>query len=120
MLSGMTAMTGPVRRLRLLLRACRGMRPGRSCFFLPPAALGLARRSSKLRIARRGGLGIIEILQLAALHPFAEHALDAADHGLVLAGDEGKGVARLRSPAGAADPVGVGVGGVGNVVVDDV
>src|SRR5574341_1330547 len=100
----------------------RRRRPMR-CLFRPfrfPAALRLARRAGKLRVARRSGRLVIKALYGAAFDLFAEHALDAPDSGLVIAGGEGEGVAGLGGPSVAADPVRIGIGDVGNVVVDDV
>ena len=51
---------------------------------------------------------------------FAENTFNAAHRILVFAGNECEGIPGLCSPAGAADTVCVGVGGVGDVVVDDV
>ncbi len=45
--------------------------------------------------------------------------LDAADHGLVLVGDQGEGIACLLGPAGPPDPVGVGVRCVRHIIIDD-
>ena len=49
-----------------------------------------------------------------------ELALDGLDVGEVLAGDEGVGLAGAFGATGAADAVGVGVRGVGDIEVDDV
>jgi len=97
-----------------------GTGPGWFRLFVHSASLGFARRAGKLGIARRRRFGIIESLQRAALHLFAEDALDAFHHVLIFTGNKREGVAGLRGPAGAADPVRVRVGGIGHVVIDDV
>ena len=106
--------------MRLMRRSCGFMGRGMRRSLLHAAALRLARRTGKLGIARRGRLGIIKARELAALDLFSEDALDASDHVLVFTRDECEGIAGLRGPAGAADPVRVCVGGIGHVVVDDV
>ncbi len=92
----------------------RRLRPG-----MLPAALRFARRAGKLGIACRRRFSVIKVLQDAALDLVAKHALDALDQGLVFTGDKGEGIAGLCGAAGAADPVCVGVRGVGDIVVDD-
>jgi hypothetical protein len=51
---------------------------------------------------------------------FAENALDAADSVLVFTGDEGVCIAGLFSPACAAYPMRVCIGGIGHIVVNNV
>jgi hypothetical protein len=78
------------------------------------------------RIGARGGFGAVflgrgrEAFEFAAGQGFAQGVFDGPDHGHVLAGDQGMGLSLAFGAAGATDAVGVGVGGVGDVEVDDV
>lgn|GEM_PF-5062501 len=94
--------------------------PGGCRSSLLPAALRLVGRTGKLGIAGRCRLFIIEPRQQATLHLGTEDTLDAVHHGLVFPGNEREGIAGLLRPAGAADPVRVGISALGHVVVDDV
>jgi len=79
-----------------------------------------ALQAGKLGIVRRRHLFIIEFLHRETFHLFSENALDAVHNVLVFTGNEREGIAGLFSPAGAAYPVRVRIGGIGHVVVDDV
>jgi len=96
------------------------MGPGEGRPSLLLAALRFTGRTSKLDIAGRCRLFIIEALQQATLHLGTEDTLDAVHHGLVFPGNEREGIAGLLRPAGAADAVRVGIRAIGHVVVDDV
>jgi hypothetical protein len=63
---------------------------------------------------------IIEVVQSSTVQLGAEDDLDAAHQGLVFASYEGEGIACLLGPAGAADPVGVGIRCVRHVIIDHV
>ena len=63
---------------------------------------------------------IIEVVQSSTVKLGAEDDLDAAHQGLVFASYEGEGIACLLGPAGAADPVGVGIRCVRHVIIDHV
>lgn len=67
----------------------------------------------------RRGLFIVETVQSTTFYLFTEDAFDAVHHVLVFANDEREGIAGLRSAACAADPVCVGVGGGGHVIVNN-
>ncbi len=69
--------------------------------------------------AGRRGSAVVEAGHGAALDRGAQNTGDGPDDMGVLAGRQGIGVTRAFRPTGAADAVDVGVGGVGNVVVDD-
>ena len=97
-----------------------GTGPGGCRSSLLPAAVRFTGRTGKLGIAGRCRLFIIEPLQQATLHLGTEDTLDAVHHGLVFPGNQREGIAGLLRPAGAADPVRVGIRAIGHVVVDDV
>ena len=69
---------------------------------------------------RRSGLVVGESRKPTALDRGLEGSLDLSHHLVVFVGDQGKGIALALGPAGAANPVDVGVGGVRDVIVDDV
>ena len=64
--------------------------------------------------------GEIEAVHRAVLHPTAQHLLDCTDHGLVVSGHQGEGIAIAGGATGPADTMNIGIGGVRDVVVDHV
>lgn len=115
-------MSSPACRLALVpfVRGNGGCTGMDSSGFLLPTALRFTQRAGKLGIARQCRLFIIEALQHATLHLFTEDTFDAVHHVIVFTGNEREGIACLRSPAGAADPVRIRIGSIRHVVVDDV
>ena len=69
--------------------------------------------------ARRRRHGVIKILQRASFDFFAQDTLYVSYKSPVLRRHKGKCVPRPFSAAGAADPVRVGIDGVGHIVIDD-
>ena len=65
-----------------------------------------------------GEISVVEAGQTPPFDPRPQVLLHQTDHGAVLGPGKGECLARLFGPAGAADPVGVGVGGVGKIKVD--
>jgi len=70
-------------------------------------------------VARRSRHGVIEILQRTSLDFFAKDTLYISYKSLVLRRHKGKCISRSFSAARAADPVRVGIDGVGHIVIDD-
>lgn len=88
--------------------------------FLLPAALWFILRATRLGIAPRYRLLIVEILQDSTFHLLTQYALYASHHVLVFAYYERESITGFCGSAGAADPVRVRFDGVGHVIVDDV
>lgn len=63
---------------------------------------------------------VVESRQNATLDGTSENLLDVTHKGSILVGDERKRITRVEGTSRAPDTMGVGVGGVWNVVVDDV
>ena len=67
-----------------------------------------------------GGAGFVrETFEGEALDGLADEAFDGGDMFLLVAGDEGEGIADALGAAGAADAVDIIFGMLGNVVIDD-
>ena len=64
--------------------------------------------------------GEIEAVHGAVLHPAAQNLLDCTDHGLVVSGRQGEGIAIAGGATGPADTMNIGIGGVRDVIVDHV
>ena len=64
--------------------------------------------------------GEIEAVHRAVLQPTAQNLLDGTDHGLVVSGRQGEGIAISGGAAGPADTMNIGICGVRDVVVDHV
>ena len=62
--------------------------------------------------------GEIEAVHFAMLHPTAQNLLDGTDHGLIVSSRQGEGIAIAGGATGPADTMNIGIGGVGDVVVD--
>ena len=101
------------------LRASREGTVIKSSFSLGSATGRLPLPWTTIASLRGRGPLIIEAVQPSTLQPGAKDILDAADHGLVLAGDQGEGIACLLGPAGTTDPMGVGIRCVRHVIIDD-
>jgi len=66
-----------------------------------PASLGWARQAGKSGIASRRCFPVIEILQSAAFYLPSQHVFDVRNEGLILATDEGEGIAGLCRTTGS-------------------
>jgi len=100
--------------------ACRS---NSSCvlpFGLGSALLRFARQAGELRVSGRGRFPVIELLKSSSLDFLTENTLNALDQRLVFPADEREGVSCLCRPTGPPDAVSVGIGRVGNVIVDNV
>src|SRR3989304_4852083 len=75
------------------------------------------RRTDKLTISRRRRLLIIETFHKPATYLFTQDVFDAAHGFPVLPCNEGESISRLRSTAGSADPVRIGIYRVRDIVV---
>jgi hypothetical protein len=75
-------------------------------------------RTTIVSLRGRGPL-VIETVQRSTLQPGAKDMLDAPDHRLVVMGDQREGVACLLGPAGATDPMGIGIRCVRHIIIDD-
>src|SRR5512135_555123 len=75
--------------------------------------------SGEFRILFGRRSAVIKVCYRSALQGSVQRPFDGADHDRILAGHQGKRVAAPGGPAGPSDAVNVSLGGIGNIVVDD-
>ena len=80
----------------------------------------LAQWSGRCHLFAGSRPGGIEAVHRTVFHPTAQNVLDGTDHGLVVSGGQGEGIAIAGGAAGPADTMNIGICGVRDVVVDHV
>ena len=79
----------------------------------------MRRPSEFLIVAGRWHI-IIKIFEGGTFDPGAKDAFNGVDHVGIVITDQGEGVTAAGGATGTANPMDIGLGGVGDVVIDDV